>query len=423
MVVTVFMKSYFEYFCVLACDVMDKPPSTQVSKTQVRSDRSGFPVVPPNARTNTQTRQISPNLTEVETHDIIYASSGHVIHRRSVCNLSTYVDAGSVSGYYYDYPHLVATNPGSATYNDNMNCYWYLSASGATIVLVFTSFRTESSYDYFRVYSGTSTSGTQLLSANGSSLPNPVIAPNAMTIHFHTDSSVTYSGITASALIGAVCFGTTTVPSGFPLAVVTNPGQSTYNNNMNCNWALSSTGNQITLTFSAFMTNPADYLRVYCGTSTTATTSILTRSGTSLPTAVTCNEYMYITFRSSASSSTSSGIRAIANTTIITPDPGTTPGPAGGSGSSPSFYEKIATFFTTLSIGAMIGFGVAALVLICIFCTLCCRYCKKRRNRNIRNDPRPGPPPAIPLQPIVRPAQIPIPAPPPNVPPPPAYSV
>ena len=70
---------------------------------------------------------------------------------------------------------------------------------GAVIVLTGTS-STESCCDYLRVYDGTSTSGTMLAEYKGSNLTvNCTSTSGPLTLHFHSDGSVIYSGFALTA--------------------------------------------------------------------------------------------------------------------------------------------------------------------------------------------------------------------------------
>ena len=105
---------------------------------------------------------------------------------------------------------------GPGNYSPSQSCSWTAS-TGSIITLSFNSFRTESGYDYVKVYDGSSSSGyacvfahssciftytygrTQLGSFSGSSIPGSVTATSgSMYITFSTDSSSQYSGFEAT---------------------------------------------------------------------------------------------------------------------------------------------------------------------------------------------------------------------------------
>ena len=108
---------------------------------------------------------------------------------------------------------------GSNNYMDYTSCSWLIqpSTTAASITLSFSSFSTESGYDYVEVYQGTGTSGTLLGSFSGSSIPSSITATgSSMYVTFTTDGSVTYQGWNASYTSVALCTATTPTitPSG-----------------------------------------------------------------------------------------------------------------------------------------------------------------------------------------------------------------
>ncbi|PCJ79766.1 MAG: hypothetical protein COA57_15385, partial [Flavobacteriales bacterium] len=110
----------------------------------------------------------------------------------------------STSGTLYD------SGGPAGSYTNNENCSLLINPGCATsITLTFNSFWLESCCDYVRVYDGTSTSGTLLLQANGTTIPSPVTATSgAMYIWFTSDGSVVYSGFDVT--------WTSTTPSSGP---------------------------------------------------------------------------------------------------------------------------------------------------------------------------------------------------------------
>jgi hypothetical protein len=85
--------------------------------------------------------------------------------------------------------------PGS--YSNNKHCSWKISPN-TRILLYFKTFRTESGYDYVRIYDGGSSSAPSLGVYSGSTLP-PFISSssNELCITFNTDGSGTYTGFEA----------------------------------------------------------------------------------------------------------------------------------------------------------------------------------------------------------------------------------
>ncbi len=101
---------------------------------------------------------------------------------------------------------------GNSDYTNRANCRWLIQPPGATwIELNFSSFQTESGYDFVSVYDGTTTSAPLLGRYSGQSLP-PVLRSNggSMLVVFTSDSSVTRAGWAASYTSN----GTTSALSG-----------------------------------------------------------------------------------------------------------------------------------------------------------------------------------------------------------------
>jgi hypothetical protein len=85
-------------------------------------------------------------------------------------------------------------------YNDNMDCYVTLTlASGGTIALVFSFFRTEANSDYLSLFNGTSQSQSLVARWSGFRSPNDVVVSYSptMTVWFRSDGSVTDQGFSA----------------------------------------------------------------------------------------------------------------------------------------------------------------------------------------------------------------------------------
>ncbi len=85
-------------------------------------------------------------------------------------------------------------------YKNNENYSFLIEPPCAdTVLLSFSSFRTEGGFDYLTVYDGENSSGIKLLSTSGSTLPNSVTAISGkMYITFHSDGSATYPGFKAT---------------------------------------------------------------------------------------------------------------------------------------------------------------------------------------------------------------------------------
>ena len=110
------------------------------------------------------------------------------------------------TGDFYDSGGLT----GAYQNNENYTMTFYPSTAGAMIKFVFTSFSTESGYDYLKIYNGTSTAATLIGTYNGTTGPGTVVAANAagaLTFNFTSDVSVTPAGWEAT-----ISCQSTTVP-------------------------------------------------------------------------------------------------------------------------------------------------------------------------------------------------------------------
>ncbi|MEM1436153.1 MAG: CUB domain-containing protein, partial [Pseudomonadota bacterium] len=101
---------------------------------------------------------------------------------------------------------IVTDSGGTAgNYQNNESCGLLIQpSSGGPVTLSFASFNYESSYDFLRVYDGTSASGTLLGTFSGTSVPADVTANSgSMFLLSTSDSSVTRPGFEANWSTGA----------------------------------------------------------------------------------------------------------------------------------------------------------------------------------------------------------------------------
>jgi hypothetical protein len=94
----------------------------------------------------------------------------------------------------------ITDGSGNSDYTNRANCRWLIQPPGATrIELTFSSFNTESGYDFVKVYDGATTSAPLLGSYSGTTLP-PVLRSSggSLLIVFTSDSSITRAGWSAS---------------------------------------------------------------------------------------------------------------------------------------------------------------------------------------------------------------------------------
>lgn len=88
---------------------------------------------------------------------------------------------------------------GTYNYNNNVSCIWVIEPPNASkIVLNFSKFKTESGYDYVKVYDGNSTSSPVLGNFDGHNIPPTLTSTGgSMLVHFTSDGGVVDEGWTA----------------------------------------------------------------------------------------------------------------------------------------------------------------------------------------------------------------------------------
>ena len=124
----------------------------------------------------------SRNMGNRDGETILISQGGSV-----TTNSATFYDSGGANSNYGN--------------NQNYTITIYPSTSGSKIQAVFSSFNTESGYDYLYIYDGTSTSATQIGQYSGTTSPGTVIATNssgALTFRFTSDSGLNYAGWAAT---------------------------------------------------------------------------------------------------------------------------------------------------------------------------------------------------------------------------------
>jgi PKD repeat protein len=101
------------------------------------------------------------------------------------------------SGNFYD-----SGGPsGNYTNNENFTMTFYPATSGNMMRFVFSSFTSESGYDYLRIYDGENTSAPLIGTYNGTTGPGTVTANNvlgALTFNWTSDVSIVYAGWAAT---------------------------------------------------------------------------------------------------------------------------------------------------------------------------------------------------------------------------------
>lgn len=279
----------------------------------------------------TEAAPVVPQDINSNSTDAVAAASGQFVAANSYyCSSPSYITTAS----------YISTNPYGTNYVNYQSCVWYIVAPfGQVPRLTFTSFRTESNYDFVTVYNGYGTLGnSQLLRVSGSGIPSAVTGTSQyMTVQFTTDSSVTFSGMTAS--VSFVSLGTCSSPTYISYSgttIDTNPTSSFYANGQSCTWYITApSGYAPRITFNHFNTESNyDFFTVYNGPSTWYN-QLLRTSGTSIPSPVTATQNsMTVTFNADHSF-TSTGV--LATVTFIPM----------GTCSSPSYITTSGTTIST----------------------------------------------------------------------------
>ncbi len=108
-----------------------------------------------------------------------------------VFNLCTITSTSDSTGTFYD------SGGPSGEYQSSEDCTLLIAPSCATtITLTFLSFNTEANYDYFHVWQVNT--NTELLVADGTTIPASVTTTGPMRIIWHSDGSITRSGFECS---------------------------------------------------------------------------------------------------------------------------------------------------------------------------------------------------------------------------------
>ncbi|MEI6435356.1 MAG: PKD domain-containing protein [Bacteroidota bacterium] len=141
-----------------------------------------------------------PGVTDTKTR------TGYIIVGLPIFNM-TNGTVTTCTGNFYD------SGGPSANYSNNENFTetFYPSTPGSMTRFTFTSFSTESGYDYLRIYDGVNTAAPLIGIYNGIAGPSVVTASNAagaITFNFTSDVSVTSSGWSADIS----CYSTTEPP-------------------------------------------------------------------------------------------------------------------------------------------------------------------------------------------------------------------
>ena len=118
-----------------------------------------------------------------------------VLITASACAQASYTMPSSGTNTITACSGVVLDPGGTGNYPSNCNSYLIINpATPGSKVRLTGTYHTESGYDYFRVYDGTTTSGTQLGEFEGTGTCDVFSLSGPLIIYFHSDGSVQYSG-------------------------------------------------------------------------------------------------------------------------------------------------------------------------------------------------------------------------------------
>jgi hypothetical protein len=206
---------------------------------------------------------------------------------------------------------------GTSNYKNNTNCAWLIQPPNAQkITLSFTSFATESGYDFVRVYRGTTTAAPLAATYSGSTLPTALtVNGNSMLVVFTSDTSINAAGWAAKYETVTCGFDSLTAQTD---TITDGSGNSDYGNLSDCTWLIRPAGaHTITLNFLDFATElDYDTLFLYDGGNTNWPL-LGAFTGTTLPPTLTStNGRMFLRFKSDELV-TAAGFRAVYTTNLV----------------------------------------------------------------------------------------------------------
>ena len=183
---------------------------------------------------------------------------------------------------------------GINTYKDSLYSRYLINPAEAnSIALFFSDFKTESGFDYLRIYDGDTTGAGLLGEYSGNNLPPHLVSSGGeMLLEFITNDSIesdgweiNYSGEYPDVTSGLhiITDSTGTLDDG--------SGTGYYGNHIDAFWLIQPTeASSVTISFNTFNTEfSCDYLRVYDGDNTSPENLLGAFSGTSLPPDLTAN--------------------------------------------------------------------------------------------------------------------------------------
>lgn len=162
----------------------------------------------------------------------------------------------------------------SNNYNNNQFCSWLIQPPSGQVILSFSSFATEATFDRVLVYDGADNTAPQIGNFSGNTIPAALTSSgNSLFIEFITNGTVTDQGWDASYITtGNGCSGLTTLtaPAG---VVVDGSGTANYQNNLNCTWLIQPNPAPLAITFQMnqlALVGFGDRVNIYDGIDNTA---------------------------------------------------------------------------------------------------------------------------------------------------------
>ncbi len=196
----------------------------------------------------------------------------------------------------------ISDGSGIYDYGNNNDCRWLIQPPGSVaLILSFSSFDTENTYDVVEVYDGADTTATLLGSFSGSTVPaNVVSSGGSMFIRFRTNDSIRSSGWAATYYntLPPKCSGTTTLTDS-AATIDDGSGSGDYGNMTDCYWLIKPQAcTSVSISFTSFDTELGyDVLKIYNG-ETTSDPLLLMFSGTNIPPSKTSSGPMLLHFKS-----------------------------------------------------------------------------------------------------------------------------
>ena len=198
---------------------------------------------------------------------------------------------------------------GTSSYGNSCNGYLIINpATSGCRVNLSGSYNTESSFDYFYIYDGTTTSGTQLGYFTGSGNVDVTSTSGSLMIYFHSDGSVTYNGFE----LQVNCVGSCNC--GGPFGLTANTG----NHTITISWSAGTGVNNYFVEYGPHGFTPGQGTRIR--------TSNLSYTLNDLPNGVEYDFYIWFDCGddNQITTETPSVISATANNYFIVPSSGST---------------------------------------------------------------------------------------------------